>query len=434
MTGDYILDTTWRWAPDAEQKLVAAKPRPSANLTPSSPAIVQTNAPAWAEFRGPDRAGRSSAPPIDTNWTARPPRQLWKIAVGPGWSSFAVAGHALYTQEQRGPMEAVVCYDSESGREVWRREFEGRLEDPLGGPGPRATPTLAGGALFVVGPTGILARLNPATGEIIWRRDLAKAANRAVPMWGFAGSPLVTGGLIITYAGGADNKGVLAFDARSGDLRWSAPAGNDSYSSPQLSTIAGEKSVLMLSNDGLMLLNPATGEPRFNYDWKVSAYRALQPAVVNGDTVLLQTPMNTGTRAVRFRTEAGKLMAEDLWTSRNLKTDFSDLVTFEGHAYGNDNGFLACLDLQTGERKWKGGRYGKGQFLLLERSRLLLVLTEQGQVILVPADPNGHSEIASFKALEGKTWNHPVVVNDRLYVRNSEQAAAYILPLAGSAQ
>jgi outer membrane protein assembly factor BamB len=217
----------------------------------------------------------------------------------------------------------------------------------------------------------------------------------------------------------------LAVDVETGTLRWAAATGDHTYASPQLSTIAGEALVLMLSNDELVLVEPATGKVRLNYEWKFSGYRALQPRVVGGDTVLLGTPMNFGTRAIRITRVSGELEAKELWTSRNLKPDFSDMVTYQGYIYGNDGGFLTCLDLKTGERTWKGGRYGKGQMLLLENPGLLLVAAEDGQIHLVRADPKEFVDVDSFKALEGKTWNHPVVVDDKLYVRNSQEAAAF---------
>jgi len=253
-------------------------------------------------------------------------------------------------------------------------------------------------------------------------------------MWGFAGSPLVIGSNAIVWAGGKDGKGLLAFDVETGALRWSAATGDHTYASPQLNTIAGEEFVLMLSNDGLVLVEPATGKVRLNYEWKFSGYRALQPRVVGDDTVLLGTPMNIGTRAIRITKVNGELVAKELWTSLNLKPDFSDMVTYQGYIYGNDGGFLTCLDLKTGDRMWKGGRYGKGQLLLLENASLVLVAAEDGQVHLVRADPKEFVEVDSFKALEGKTWNHPVVVGDKLYVRNSQEAAGFQLSTAKDAE
>jgi outer membrane protein assembly factor BamB len=434
MTGAYQLDAHWRWSPTAESLVLAHRQSDAASGKAAYKAgqkyADSLAHPEWPGFRGSNRAARVLGPRISTNWTAHPPEQLWKIPVGPAWSSFAVAGQLLFTQEQRGPMETVVCYDADTGREIWKREIETRLDDPLGGPGPRATPTLADGELFVTGATGTFMRLNPLTGEVAWKQDLATVAQRKAPMWGFAASPLVTGGLAIVYAGGPGDKGLLAFDATSGALRWSAASATDSYASPQLNTILGEPVVLMISNDGLLLVDPATGRKRLSYEWKFPQYRALQPGVIENNALLLPTPMNAGTRCIRIGTTNGQWAAEELWTSRNLKADFTDLITYQGYAYGNDAGIWTCIDLKTGERKWKGGRYGKGQAVLLEDSGLLLIAAEDGHVALVLADPNGYAEVTSFKALDGKTWNHPVLVGDRLYLRNAQDAAAYKLPLA----
>lgn len=434
MTGDYTFDLHWRWKQSSEALMLAARKAnaaaPAKNVDAASLTAALAN-PEWPAFRGADRASRSQGPQISADWTAQPPKQLWKIPVGPGWSSFAVAGKLLFTQEQRGPNETVVCYNADDGREIWKQEIEARLEDPLGGPGPRATPTLADGGLFVTYATGEFLRLNPVTGAVVWKQNLKAIAGRELPMWGFAASPLVTHATVIVHAGGPGEKGLLGFDSASGELRWSAADGNDSYGSPQLNTIAGEELVLMLTNEGLVFLDPAIGKVRLNYAWKFDNYRCLQPAVV-GDTILLPTGMGAGTRAIRITKTDGKLAAEELWTSRHLKPDFTDIVVHHGYAYGIDAGIFTCIDLKTGERKWRGGRYGKGQVLLLENSGMLLIAAEDGRVVLVRADPGAPTEVASFKAIEGKTWNHPVVVGDRLYLRNSQEAACFQLPMAGA--
>ena len=468
MTGDYVMETPWRWTTSAEERLLARsgasvaletrndttdgtnkKRTDGTNTTGGTEIFAKAE---WPAFRGADRSGRVSGLRIATNWSAQAPRQVWKISVGPAWSSFAVAGKYLFTQEQRGPMEAVVCYDADTGREMWKHEVEARLEDPMGGPGPRATPTLAmvatstnsaaagsvGGtneaALFVMGSTGILMRVDPRTGEKVWQVNVNALAKREkVPMWGFSASPLVVGGLVIVYGGGAGDNGLLAFDVATGTLRWGAPAGADSYSSPQLNTIAGEELVLLLSNEGLVCAEPAAGKVRLNYAWKFNGYRALQPIVV-GDTVVLHSPMTPGTRAIRIskNKDGGELAAEELWTAGQLKPDFTDFVERGGFLYGIDGGFLTCVEVTTGKRQWKGGRYGKGQVVLLEDAGMLLVAAEDGRVVLVRAEPNEHVEVGAFKALEGKTWNHPVVVGDRLYVRNAQEAACYQLPREGA--
>lgn len=354
MDGEYQLTLHWRWSRTAEERLLAARKSPAPATTV---AFAETNlslaTPAWPGFRGADRSGVGRGPLITTNWSEHPPKLLWKVPVGPGWSSFAVAGNRLFTQEQRGQMETVVCYDAASGREIWQRQYEARLEDPMGGPGPRGTPTLANGGLFVLGATGMFLRLNPATGEIMWQKDLKEIAGRDAPTWGFAGSPLVTGSQVVVWAGGKDGKGLLAFEGESGALRWSVASGSDTYVSPQLSTIAGEELVLMLSNDGLVLVEPASGKVRLNYEWKFPGYRALQPRVAD-DIVLIGTPMNLGTRAIRITKAADEFKAAELWTSRNLKPDFSDMVTYQGYIYGNDAGLCAprSQDRRPAVERW----------------------------------------------------------------------------------
>ncbi len=405
MTGEYNFAFGPRWKQSAEEAMLAAQ-KSNSNAA-QAPSGVDSSSltgglahPEWPEFRGPDRDARSLAPKILTDWSSHPPQQLWKIPVGPGWSSFAVAGRMLFTQEQRGPKEAVVCYDADSGKEIWKTEMDARLEDPMGGPGPRATPTLANGALYTTGSTGVFLRLNPITGEVVWKKDLMQVASSKLPMWGFTSSPLVIGPVVIVCGGDSEEKGLLAFDTASGELRWSAPCSINSYSSPQRNNLLGEDSVVMLSSSGLELLDPATGKTRLHYEWKIPQYRALQPHLAAKDTILLPTGMNMGTRAIHLKKSSDQYGADELWTSRQIKPDFSDLVTYQGYAYGNDAGMLTCIDLQTGERKWKDGRYGKGQILLLENSGLLLILSEQGKVVLVPADPGGYREIVSFQALE----------------------------------
>ena len=435
MSGDYQFAFRPRWSQTAEETMLATRklntspPPASSRIDPVSLANALAH-PDWPEFRGAGHTGCSLAPKLATDWTAHPPKELWRIQVGPGWSSFTVAGRMLFTQEQRGPKETVVCYDADSGKEIWKTEIDARLEDPMGGPGPRATPTLANGALYVTGATGSFLKLNPVTGEIVWKKDLTQVAGSKVPMWGFSCSPLVAGPVVIVYGGDSGDKGLLAFDSASGELRWSAPCPVNSYSSPQLNMLLGEESSLMPSSSGLEVLDPANGKTRLDYEWKIPQFRALQPRVIGSDTVLLPTGMNMGTRALRLKRSNDQYTAEEVWTSRQLKPDFVDLVTYENYAYGNDGGILTCIDLQTGERKWKEGRYGKGQLLLLQNSALLLVLSEQGQVVLVAADPTAHRELASFQALKGKTWNHPVLVGDRLYVRNGQEAAAYKVELS----
>ena len=421
--GDLHSERVWRWRQTAEERYLAQR-----TSAPERAAVVEAVAEAeWPGFRGPGRDAVVGGVVLGEDWEARPPRELWRTRVGPGWSSFAVAGRRLFTQEQRGELEAVVAYDAQTGAELWAHEYRSRFFEAMGGVGPRATPTLAAGRLFALGAEGLLHRLDPATGEVVWQADLRQDAGREPPTWGFASSPLVVDGLVIVHAGGEADRGVLAYGVDDGRLRWGAPAGGHSYSSPQLSRIAGQRSVALVTDAGLSLIHPADGSVAWRHDWPHSSYRVLQPLVVGGSTLLMTTDFS-GTRRLDLRRENGGLVADERWTSRAMKSGFNDYVAHEGFLYGFDPNILACVDLETGERRWKGGRYGNGQLLLLPDADQLLVLAETGDVVLLRPNPERLEEMTRFKVLEGKTWNHPALVGDRLYVRNAQEAVALAMP------
>lgn len=432
MWSDGTLALQWRWSPNTEEQRIEndAFVIAAADVTPlDATASAYLESPAWPEFRGTGRASRQHGPRLATDWDANPPEERWRIPMGPAWSSFVVAGNLLFTQEQRGDREAVTCYGTASGQLHWITEVASRFSDPLGGPGPRATPTLHDASLYVMGAEGLLLRLDALTGEIDWEVDLRAVADRDPPAWGFSSSPLVIDGRVIVHAGGEGDKGVLAFDVATGKLQWSAPSGDHTYSSPQQAAIGGKAVVLMLTNTGLNVLEPATGASLLDYGWAHGGYRALQPQALDDGSLLLPSGMGTGTRRLKITDAGGTLSAEEVWTDSGLRPDFNDSVILDGYAYGFDGGRFICFNLETGERMWKGGNYGKGQVLLLADAAQLLVTAEKGDVVLLEANPEKHVELTRFRAFGGKTWNHPVLVEDHLYVRNAEEAACYRLPL-----
>ena len=246
-------------------------------------------------------------------------------------------------------------------------------------------------------------------------------------MWGFSSSPLVTQGLVIVHAGGEGSKGVFAYDEETGDLRWSAPSGDHSYSSPQLSVVDGKKCILMLTNAGLNFIEPEDGATIGNHSWPFEGYRVIQPLVLDDSKILLGTPMGPGTQCISAKWDGSKFSTEEVWTSKRMNPYFNDFIEHEGFLYGFDNAIFACIDLSDGKRKWKGGRYGHGQVLFLPDRNQLLVTTEEGDLVLLSATPDKHTELAKFKVFDTRTWNHPVVVRDILLIRNGQEMVAFRL-------
>jgi outer membrane protein assembly factor BamB len=341
-------------------------------------------------------------------------------------------GNRLYTQEQRGADEAVVCYDAGSGAEIWVHADHDRFDEAMGGPGPRATPTFHEGKLYTQGARGRLNCLNAATGSVKWSRDIVADSGARLPEWGYAASPLVARGVVTVFAGGADGKSVLGYDAASGEPVWHGGTGQLSYCSLQPARLEDVDQLVIATDQGLTAFDPATGAVLWRYDWPMQGMaRVVQPAVVDGSSVLIGTGFGYGTRRVEVRRDGDSWAAQEKWTTRAIKPYYNDLVVHRGHVYGFDNALLACVSLADGKAKWKERGYGNGQVLLLADQDLLLVLSEQGEVALVEAVPDGCRERARFPAIEGKTWNHPVVAHGKLFVRNGEEAACYELTEEG---
>jgi outer membrane protein assembly factor BamB len=398
--------------------------------SPSAPREPGFRPAGWPGFRGRDRDGVVRGVRIDTDWAASPPVEMWRRPIGPGWSSFALEGNVLYTQEQRGDEEIVAAYSVARGEPVWRHRDPVRFWESNGGAGPRATPTISHGRVYAFGATGILNALDARDGAVLWSRDVAAETGRAVPHWGFASSPLVIDDLVIVAAEGT----LVAYDLASGDRRWSGPSYGGSYSSPHRATIDGVVQVVLLGGPGAIGVAPANGAVLWEHEWSPGAI--VQPVVLVGGDILINTIVATGGVGIRrlaFARSADAWKVEERWTSNGLKPYFNDFVVHEGHAFGFDGSILAAIDLEDGRRVWKGGRYGNGQLVLLADQDLLIVLSEEGELALVGATPDQFRELARFPVLEGKTWNHPVLVGDILLVRNGQEMAAFRLPLARGA-
>ena len=460
---------TWRWTPTAEERLLAhahdepAAPPAAAPASPESLAVAPvgdsaaagaakkegkevkdaaaagaarpaeepsaaTVAASWPGFRGPARDGVVPAIRIDTDWAHKPPVEVWRRPIGPGWSSFAVRGDLLYTQEQRGEEEVVSAYRMSSGEPVWRHRDAVRFYESNGGAGPRGTPAVHEGRVFALGATGILNALDAATGTRIWSRNAAVDTGKELPGWGFASSPLAYHDLVIVAVAGR----LIAYEAATGQQRWIGEPGGGGYSSPHLATLDGVPQVLLQRGARTISVAPADGTLLWEHSWQ-PAVSIVQPAVIADGVLITIADMmgGQGMRRLAVARRSGTWTVEERWTSRGLKPYFNDFVVHKGYAFGFDGTILSCVDLADGERKWKGGRYGAGQAVLLPEQDALLVLSEDGELAIVSATPDKFAELARFKAIEGKTWNHPALVSDLLLVRNGEEMAAFRLTLSG---
>jgi outer membrane protein assembly factor BamB len=419
--GNGVPTFVWRWTPTPEELLLNKMIVEDTKFRSDS---LDVKADAdWTGFRGQNRDGIIHGVTIKTDWKAFPPKELWRRAIGPGCSSFAITGEMLYTQEQRGEEELVICYNLLTGKPIWKHSDKARFWDSHAGAGPRATPSLYNGRLYTLGATGILNVLDAQTGKVVWSRNVATETNTKTPIWAFSGSPLLMNDMVIVPIAGS----LIACDTTTGKQRWFVSAGGDCYSSPQLLTISGIQQILFLNESGLISIDPNSGKILWKYANKGNPI--LQPTLTpNGDILISTNPFKGLLCITAFKENAGWKIKER-WTSV-FKPNHNDLVVHKGYVYGLDGSGIQCVDVNTGERKWKGTRYG-GQIILLADEDVLLVLSEKGEVALVSATPEQFKELARIPAIKGKTWNHPVLTGDVLVVRNSEEMVAFKLPLKG---
>lgn len=422
VSGDLLPIVEWRWKRPpvtlprlSREKVAIGKAALSDSLTNSYP-----------QFLGPTRDGIVHGPPLATNWNATPPQLLWRQPVGPAWSGFAIQGRFAITQEQRGADETVVCYDLISGVSLWSHADPLHYQTTIAGEGPRATPTIAGAQVYAMGATGLLNCLDLATGEVLWSKNVPQDNDGHPGEWGISCSPLVTSNLVLVTTGAAEGRSLAAYDAASGARIWTG--GNDvaSYSSPTVLTLSGEPQVVIFTAKGVAGHALSRGTVLWQHPWPGGHPHIVVPLLIGPERLLVSSGYGTGSELLQIQRQPNASWKVDrIWKSIRLKSKFANIVFHDGFVYGLDDGILVCLNAATGELQWKQGRYGHGQMILT--NGLLLLMAENGSVLLLEASPQGPRELSRLAALTGKTWNPPALAGRHLVVRNDQEAACYLL-------
>ena len=380
----------------------------------------------WIEYRGPGRAGIYDQTPINTAWPPAGPPELWRQEIGGGYASMVVAESLIFTIEQRRGREVVAAYNLNDGRQVWEHSWNARFSESMGGDGPRATPTWNDGFVYALGGNGNLVCLSASDGSVVWERNILKDAGASNLTWGMSGAPLVVGDLVITHPGGRNGKSVFAYDKLTGDVRWSALNDKAGYVSPQLATLAGQKQLVLISGTRILGASLEDGSLFWSHPWKTS-YDAncAQPLIVDDQHVFVSSGYGHGATLLQITAVGNDFSVEEVWFNRNMKNKFNPSVLVDDVVYGLDEGILAAIDVRSGERLWKKGRYRYGQ--LLYASGHLIVISEQGDLALVEATPEEYREVVRFESISGKTWNVPALADGILLVRNQTEMVAYDL-------
>ncbi len=421
-TGAGVPRLVWKSTPPPDAALApAAVPAQSAAVS-----LVATSND-WPQFLGPQRSNVVDDPGLSTDWATHPPKQLWRQPIGAGWGSFAIVNGFAITQEQRGPRELITCLEARTGAVRWQHANTTRFSEGMGGDGPRTTPTILDGRVYVTGATGILDCLDGATGNVIWSRNILTDFHSKNLTWGKSCSPLIVGQLVIVTGGDSPGPSVLAFDKQSGKPVWNSGTDQSAYCSAAIATIAGWREVVVVNAHSVSGCDVNDGAQLWSYSWPGNWPKVSQALAFDGDRVFISAGYGLGCAMLHLSTTPhGGQSVSLLWNNRKLKTEFTNIAAKDNFIYGLDDGVLTCLDSSTGTRNWRDGSYGHGQ--LFRAGNLLIVQAESGDIALVEAIPQRYHELATFTALTSKTWNNPALSGHLLLVRNDREAACYELP------
>jgi outer membrane protein assembly factor BamB len=369
------------------------------------------------------RDGKYEETSVSTSWPANGLPVLWRQPVGVGHSSFAVADGKAYTLEQRRGQEVVAAYDLGTGRELWTAKWNAEFRDSTGD-GPRATPTWDQGRIYALGATGELRCIDASNGSVIWGKNILSDNGADNLPWAMAASPLIVDDKVIVLPGGTSGKSVVAYNKNTGAPVWKVLNDTQAYVSPMLVELAGRRQIVVVSAARVVGLVPESGKLLWSYDWDTNnGINVSQPIVVDQNRFFVSSGYGKGAALVEVKGSGESYTATTIWENGMMKNKFNSSVLHNGYVYGLDEGILSCLDVNTGERKWKDGRYGYGQVLLAGGH--LIVTSDKGEIALVKATPNAYTEVAKFEGLKGQTWNYPALAGGRLLVRNSNEMAAY---------
>ena len=434
LSGDLVPTLEFRWEPLPDTILVEHRRRHQAKGPIELPQnIDDLLAQSSPGYRGLHRDGRTGTQDLSTNWTTQPPACRWRQPVGGGYAGFALLEQILVTLEQRESDEALVAYDAASGAELWCYRYPASFTSVLSGEGPRATPCISDGRVFSVGALGQLLCVELTTGKRVWHVDLFAENGMAALASGIAASPLVVGPNVVVYVGAQGGtettRAMLAFNRSTGSRVWGGGRAGSAYVSPMLVEIADSQQILIYDCMGVAGFDPNSGEELWRFLLKDDLHIiAAQPVVLSKGRIFFASEADS--HMIQVSRVDGLWKVEPLWNSITLRCAFCSPIAVEESLYGLDGGILTCIDITTGKRRWKRGRFGHGQMLLV--NDYLLVQAEFGEIALVAVDPNQFRELGRFVALDDKTWNIPSLVAGRLFLRNHREMTCYDLRPVGA--
>jgi outer membrane protein assembly factor BamB len=385
-----------------------------------------------SQWRGPNRDGKTAPVTLPQTW----PKSLtpqWKVKVGSSDATPALVGGKLYVFARQGPSEVTLCLDAANGKTIWQSKYEPGVTvtgGPASHPGPRSSPAVGEGKVVTLGVSGVLSCLDAADGKLVWRKQTAKDFPEGWPRFYVASSPLLIGDLCIVQLGGQGNGAVVAFELKTGDVKWKAAGDGPAYASPVPMTVDGTEMLVAQTEKSLVGLTLSDGK----IQWQIPtpAKRMMQNAVspiVSGQVVIFSGQGN-GTRAVQITKNGDAYAPKDLWSNEQVGGSFNTPVLKDNLLFGlSNNGNIFCLDAPTGKTMWtsteKRGSRGFGS--IVDAGPVLLALTNDSRFFVFKPSEKGYEELANIKVSDAPTYSQPVAAGNRVYIEDQEAVSAFVI-------
>jgi len=393
-----------------------------ASLTISS-TLAESMVDDWPQFRGPNRDGISRETGLSEKWPEDGPREVWRVKLGGGYSGLSVQGGRIYTMYSSGSDEFAAAIDARTGETIWKFRTDSSRRDQQGD-GPRSTPTVSGGIVYVLGASGKLHALKADKGQAVWSHDLQKEYGAKPPQWGASMSPLVEGDLLLVDAGGANDASILAFDKKTGKEVWRTFDDKPGYSTPIAITVGGVRQVLFFTARNLVAVRPGDGAILWRIPWKTSYdVNAAAPVFIAPDRFFVSSGYDVGGAVYEIEVRGEKVAVKQVWKNREMKNQFSSSILVDGHLYGFDDKTLKCIDAATGVRRWSERGLGHGSLTYVDGH--LIVLGDQGTLALVQARSDAYREKSRAQVFKTKTWTVPTYVGGRVYLRDQNELVSF---------
>jgi outer membrane protein assembly factor BamB len=375
----------------------------------------------WPHYRGVNHDGKSPEK-IAKTWPTEGPKTVWKVPMGEGFSAVSVVGDRAYCFASVEEQETVIAMESGTGKQLWAVPIDKKIYDRQGGNGPRSTPAIDGGLVYILGTYGKLAALNAADGKIVWQHDLNAEFGGKTIQWGYAASPVIEGDVVLVCAGG-EGQSLLGFNKKTGAVIWKGQSDGMTHATPTPATLFGTRQVIFRTDRGLVSVVPTSGDVLWRYGFPHSVSSAASP-IVGDDMVYVSSAYGVGAGAAKIGKDGDKWTVTELWTDKGLQNHWTTPVYKDGHLYGlykRPVDGLRCIEMATGKEKWtKGGFAWEGATILVDGD--VLVQNNRGEMVLVKATPDKYEELARAQPLGGQTWTMATVANGRIFGRSMTEA------------